>query len=57
MLQLSRYKPEAKFVGTLTITSVDPFYAVGRFTAPRRPSLKPGPNDLPKAGDTISVID
>jgi predicted RND superfamily exporter protein len=56
VLQLSRYKPEAKFVGTLTITSVDPYNAVGRFTAPAT-IAKPGPNDLPKAGDTVSVIE
>jgi multidrug efflux pump subunit AcrA (membrane-fusion protein) len=56
VLSISRYKPEAKFVGTLTITSVDPFYAVGRFTAPANVA-KPGPNDMPKAGDTVSVIE
>lgn len=56
VLSISRYKPEAKYVGTLTITSVDPFYAVGRFTAPATVA-RPGPNDLPKAGDTVSVIE
>lgn len=56
VLTLSRYKPEPKFVGTLTITSVDPFYAVGRFTPPATVA-RPGPNDMPKAGDTASVYD
>jgi hypothetical protein len=56
VLQLSRTKPDPKFVGTLTITSVDPFYAVGRFTAPAN-VVKPTADDLPKAGDTVSVID
>lgn len=55
VLQLSRYKPEPKFVGSITITSVDPFYAVGRFTPPAN-VVKPGPADMPQAGDTASVI-
>ncbi len=56
VLQVSRYKPEAKFVGNLTITSVDPFYAVGRFSAPANVA-KPTAADMPKIDDTVSVIE
>jgi hypothetical protein len=56
VLSIARYKPNAKYVGTLTITSVDPFYATGRFAAPAT-IAKPGPDDLPKPGDEVLVIE
>lgn len=55
VLQVWRYLPEAKFVGSITITSVDPFSAVGRFI-PRAGVSRPTADDLPKADDTVGVL-
>lgn len=56
VLSIARYEPKGKFVGTLTITSVDPFYATGRFTPPAT-IARPGADDMPKPGDTVLVIE
>jgi len=56
VLQISRFKPDPKFVGSLTITSIDPFYAVGRFTPPAGVA-KPTAADMPRVDDIVSVIE
>jgi hypothetical protein len=56
VLQIARYTPTAKYVGSITIKSVDPFYATGRFTPPAG-AAKPGADDMPKPGDEVKVIE
>ncbi|CAN5228593.1 hypothetical protein BH11PLA2_BH11PLA2_21420 [soil metagenome] len=56
VIQISRTKPAPKYVGSLTITSVDPFYASGIFKAPATVA-KPTAADMPKIGDKVSVIE
>ena len=41
--------------GTLTVTQVDPFGAVGQYKPPAGVA-RPNPADLPKAGDTVGVV-
>ena len=54
-LNVFRTKPNGKFLGYLTVTKVDPFSAVGRFSPPPG-VLKPGADDLPQKGDLVGVI-
>jgi hypothetical protein len=54
-LDISRTSPAPKFIGYLEITSVDPYGAVGRFI-PRAGVARPGPDDMPKRGDTVGVV-
>lgn len=54
VLSLFRMKP-AKYLGTLTITRVDPYGAVGQFSPP--PGVtRPGPDARPQTGDTAGVL-
>jgi hypothetical protein len=55
VLSLWRAKPQVKYLGSLTITLVDPFGAVGTFSPP--PGVtRPAADDRPKAGDTAGVV-
>jgi DNA polymerase III alpha subunit (gram-positive type) len=51
-LSISRFKPAPKYVGKVVILQADPKQAVGRFV-PAAGRL--GPDDLPRAGDTVEV--
>jgi NhaP-type Na+/H+ and K+/H+ antiporter len=55
VLDISRTTPEARYVGRLVITSVQPYSATGRFV-PRAGVRAASGDDLPRAGDTVSVI-
>lgn len=55
ILSISRTQPQAKYVGTIQITQVRPFDAVGRFI-PRPGVRNPTGADLPAKNDTVSVI-
>jgi DNA repair exonuclease SbcCD ATPase subunit len=50
---LSVWRP-GKYVGSMTVTSVDPYGAVGRFSPPAGTRMV-GEN-VPKVGDTVSVL-
>jgi hypothetical protein len=54
-VSVSRLQPQPKYVGDLEITHVDAFTAVGRFI-PRAGVRSPSGDDLPRKGDTVSVI-
>jgi len=54
VLSIWRNKPEAKYVGTLTITTLGPYDAAGQFTPP--PGSRATGENLPKKGDTVGVI-
>ncbi len=56
VLQVWRYTPKAKFVGTLTISSVDPFRATGKFTPLASAASKPTAEDLPMKDDIVGVL-
>jgi hypothetical protein len=55
VLSVSRHTPAPKYLGTITITQVDPHGAVGQFSPPSGVT-RPNPADLPKAGDIVSVV-
>jgi hypothetical protein len=54
-LSVYRTKPNAKYIGTITIIQVDPFGAVGRFSPPAGVT-RPSGDDLPREGDTVGVV-
>lgn len=54
VLDISR-PSEKKYIGKLTIERVNPFGATGRFK-PLAGVVKPSAADLPRKGDTVSVI-
>ncbi len=56
VLQVWRYTPKAKFVGTLTISSVDPHRATGKFTPLASAASKPTADDLPMKDDIVGVL-
>jgi hypothetical protein len=55
ILDISRTKPSPKYVGTITIVSVDPYGATGRFK-PRVGVTRASGDDLPKPGDIAGVV-
>lgn len=55
VLDLSRTKPDARYLGQIVITRADPFGAVGRFV-PRAGVRRASGDDLPRKGDLASVI-
>ncbi len=56
VLQVWRYTPKAKFVGTLTISSLDPHKATGKFTPLASAASKPSADDLPMKDDIVGVL-
>jgi uncharacterized phage infection (PIP) family protein YhgE len=54
-LSIFRTTPAPKYLGTLTVTRVDPHVAVGQYIPPAGVA-RPSPGDRPQEGDTVGVI-